>query len=103
MKCPRCQHETPSDAEFCPECGAKLAPICSQCRTVNAPGHKFCKKHARRGTRHAPPRRPLPPWLRRIRSEDGAQGAGAGASHHRHGDVQRDGHAVLAGKGRDGV
>ncbi|PYM32018.1 MAG: hypothetical protein DME17_21430 [Candidatus Rokuibacteriota bacterium] len=44
MKCPRCQHETPSDAEFCPECGAKLALICSQCRTANAPGHKFCKK-----------------------------------------------------------
>ncbi len=44
MKCPRCQIETPSDAEFCPECGAKLAVVCAQCTTTNAPGHKFCKK-----------------------------------------------------------
>ncbi|MFQ5947199.1 MAG: adenylate/guanylate cyclase domain-containing protein, partial [Anaerolineae bacterium] len=44
MKCPRCQAETPSDAEFCPECGAKLVVVCAQCSTANAPGHKFCKK-----------------------------------------------------------
>ncbi len=44
MKCPRCQFETQSDAEFCPECGAKLAVVCAQCATANAPGHKFCKK-----------------------------------------------------------
>src|SRR3990170_3938395 len=44
MKCPRCQAETPSDAEFCPECGAKLVVACTQCGTPNAPGHKFCKK-----------------------------------------------------------
>jgi uncharacterized membrane protein YvbJ len=43
MQCPRCQHEAPRDAEFCPECGAKLG-LCSQCGTANAPGHKFCKK-----------------------------------------------------------
>src|SRR5438309_2196053 len=44
VKCPRCQQEAPSDAEFCPECGAKLAALCSQCGTANAPIHKFCKK-----------------------------------------------------------
>src|SRR5438445_6276871 len=44
MKCPRCQHETPPDAEFCPECGAKLIVPCAQCGTPNAPSHKFCKK-----------------------------------------------------------
>ncbi len=44
MKCPRCQHETPPDAEFCPECGAKLVVPCAQCGTPNGPGHKFCKK-----------------------------------------------------------
>src|SRR5213594_3788594 len=44
MKCPRCQQEAPSDAEFCLECGAKLAALCSQCGTANAPIHKFCKK-----------------------------------------------------------
>jgi hypothetical protein len=44
MKCPRCQQETLSDADFCPECGAKLAVVCVACGTANAPAHKFCKK-----------------------------------------------------------
>jgi class 3 adenylate cyclase/pimeloyl-ACP methyl ester carboxylesterase len=44
MNCPRCQHETPSDAEFCPACGARLSIACAQCSTVNAADHKFCKK-----------------------------------------------------------
>jgi class 3 adenylate cyclase/tetratricopeptide (TPR) repeat protein len=44
MKCPRCQQESPSDADFCPECGAKLAVVCVACGTANAPAHKFCKK-----------------------------------------------------------
>src|SRR4030095_9330609 len=44
MKCPRCEQETPPDADFCPECGAKLALVCSGCGTANAPTHKFCKK-----------------------------------------------------------
>ena len=44
MKCPRCQQESPSDVDFCPECGAKLAVVCAGCGTANAPMHKFCKK-----------------------------------------------------------
>jgi ribosomal protein L40E len=44
MNCPRCQHESPSDADFCPECGAKLDVVCAACGTTNAPTHKFCKK-----------------------------------------------------------
>src|SRR5437667_6675854 len=44
MKCPRCQQEAPSDAEFCPGAGAKLPALCSQYGTANAPIHKFCKK-----------------------------------------------------------
>jgi class 3 adenylate cyclase/tetratricopeptide (TPR) repeat protein len=44
MKCPRCQQESPSDADFCPECGAKLAAVCVACGTANAPAHKYCKK-----------------------------------------------------------
>jgi class 3 adenylate cyclase len=44
MKCPRCERETPSDADFCPECGAKLAAVCGSCGTANAASHKFCKK-----------------------------------------------------------
>jgi hypothetical protein len=44
MKCPRCQQEIPSAADFCPECGAKLAVVCGGCGTTNAPTHKFCKE-----------------------------------------------------------
>ncbi|MBI2159615.1 MAG: alpha/beta fold hydrolase [Candidatus Rokubacteria bacterium] len=47
MACPRCEHETPPDAEFCPECGAKLVTTCAQCGTTNAAAHKFCKKCGR--------------------------------------------------------
>ena len=74
MKCPRCQQETPADAEFCPECGAKLSALCAQCGTANAPGHKFCKKcgqplgvpgaqgpEAPRLTPHPGPTPPRPP------------------------------------------
>jgi hypothetical protein len=38
MTCPRCQQETPSDADFRPECGAKPAIVCANCRTGNASG-----------------------------------------------------------------
>src|SRR3989454_5420705 len=44
MKCPRCQQETPSGAEFCPECGTKLTAVCAGCGAQNAPTHKFCTK-----------------------------------------------------------
>ena len=44
MQCPRCQYEAPADADFCPECGAKLELVCSQCGTGNALSHKFCKR-----------------------------------------------------------
>jgi class 3 adenylate cyclase len=47
MKCLRCLHESPSDADFCPECGAKLDVVCAACGTTNAPTHKFCKKCGR--------------------------------------------------------
>jgi class 3 adenylate cyclase/tetratricopeptide (TPR) repeat protein len=42
MKCPRCQHENPSQAKFCLECGARLAHRCSQCGTELPAGAKFC-------------------------------------------------------------
>ena len=48
MPCPRCRHETPSDAEFCPECGARLASVCAQCGAANAGAAKFCKKCGQR-------------------------------------------------------
>src|SRR5262245_11954841 len=48
MPCPQCRHETPSDAEFCPECGARLAAACAQCGAANTAGAKFCKKCGQR-------------------------------------------------------
>jgi class 3 adenylate cyclase/tetratricopeptide (TPR) repeat protein len=47
MNCPRCETGAPSDAEFCPQCGAKLIAACPQCGTGNAPQHRFCKKCGR--------------------------------------------------------
>src|SRR5262245_25061839 len=44
MKCPRCQHESPADALFCQECGARLEVACPGCGTANQLGAKFCKK-----------------------------------------------------------
>ncbi len=42
MHCPRCQHENPPPAEFCLECGSRLAPTCAQCGTALPAGAKFC-------------------------------------------------------------
>jgi class 3 adenylate cyclase/tetratricopeptide (TPR) repeat protein len=44
MHCPRCQHIPPADAEFCPECGARLGLVCVHCAAENDAGHSFCKK-----------------------------------------------------------
>ena len=33
MTCPRCQQQSPPDADFCPHCGAKLAAVCVDCGT----------------------------------------------------------------------
>src|SRR5438132_480780 len=71
MKCPRCQHETPSDAEFCPRCGSKLALACSECGTWSAADDRFCKKCGRplstsaapADLRQAAPRSYTPPHL----------------------------------------
>ena len=42
MQCPRCQHENPTQAKFCLECGARLAQKCVQCATDLPAGAKFC-------------------------------------------------------------
>ena len=42
MKCPRCQHDNPSHAKFCLECGARLAPACAKCQSELPSGAKFC-------------------------------------------------------------
>ena len=44
MNCPSCKSQTPSDAQFCPKCGLRLALACSQCQTANTLGDAFCKR-----------------------------------------------------------
>src|SRR5262245_28827161 len=50
MICPQCQQETPSDAAFCPKCGAKLHVGCPQCGAATAPDDNFCRKCGTRVT-----------------------------------------------------
>jgi class 3 adenylate cyclase/tetratricopeptide (TPR) repeat protein len=42
MKCPRCQHDNPSHAKFCLECGARLALVCANCQSELPGDAKFC-------------------------------------------------------------
>ena len=44
MQCPGCRDEVPADAEFCSECGLKLAVVCGSCGAANVAAFKFCKK-----------------------------------------------------------
>src|SRR5262245_27815989 len=44
MQCPRCQHDSPVDADFCDECGARLEVVCSACGESNRSGAKFGRK-----------------------------------------------------------
>jgi len=44
MKCPRCRHENPPQARFCPECGTRLAPVCAKCQSELPAGAKFCQQ-----------------------------------------------------------
>src|SRR5215831_3188164 len=44
MKCPRCQHENPPQARFCPECGTRLALVCAKCQSELSAGAKFCQQ-----------------------------------------------------------
>lgn len=48
MQCPRCECETPPDADLCPECGAEMVAICARCKTPNSRTHKFCKECGQR-------------------------------------------------------
>ncbi|PYN04311.1 MAG: hypothetical protein DME07_03835 [Candidatus Rokuibacteriota bacterium] len=47
MQCRRCSHDVPADAQFCPECGARLAITCPECGTDNGSAYKFCKNCGR--------------------------------------------------------
>ena len=48
MRCRRCQHENPTDAVFCQECGGRLEASCPGCGATNQLGAKFCKKCGQR-------------------------------------------------------
>src|SRR4051812_35793688 len=61
MQCPLCQHENPSGARFCNECGAKLETTCSQCGQVNPPDSRFCNGCGERITVSAPSDPPVAP------------------------------------------
>src|SRR5262245_485440 len=74
MPCPRCQHENPTDAVFCQECGGRLEGACPSCGTSNELGAKFCKKCGQRlsgppaaqvvpGPRFGPPQSHTPKHL----------------------------------------
>ncbi|HEY3066029.1 MAG TPA: AAA family ATPase [Methylomirabilota bacterium] len=62
MPSARCGHDVPADAQFCPECGSRLALTCAACGTDNAPTHKFCKQCGRPldAAAPAPPEAPDP-------------------------------------------
>ena len=42
MKCPKCQFDSPENAKFCGECGAKFEIACPQCGKGNPSAGKFC-------------------------------------------------------------
>src|SRR5262249_23952716 len=42
MQRPRCQHGNPPHAQFCLECGARLALTCPKCRAELPGSAKFC-------------------------------------------------------------
>jgi hypothetical protein len=44
MKCPKCQHENREEAQFCLECGEKLALKCYECGKILPLSAKFCDR-----------------------------------------------------------
>jgi double zinc ribbon protein len=55
MKCPRCSHENPVDAQFCGQCAAQLDVLCVACQKSNPPGNRFCHRCGQRLTTAAGP------------------------------------------------
>ena len=42
MRCAQCQHDNPTEAKFCLECGSPFALSCTTCGTELPAGAKFC-------------------------------------------------------------
>ena len=59
MKCPRCQHENESAANFCEECDTPLAQLCTGCDRPLSATAKFCPEcaHPTERSAAAPPAR----------------------------------------------
>jgi hypothetical protein len=77
MQCPQCQLENPVEANFCLNCGNRLATVCPQCQQVLPPAANFCMacghnlaathQSAQPATQRVPDPTPLsytPPYLR---------------------------------------
>jgi class 3 adenylate cyclase/predicted ATPase/RNA polymerase subunit RPABC4/transcription elongation factor Spt4 len=65
--CAGCQAAIPTDARFCPQCGAPQALACAACGHVNAAGSKFCAQCGARleaGASPSPAPAPRPPAAR---------------------------------------
>ena len=70
MNCSRCQHDNPSNAKFCLECGARLTLLCAKCQSELPSGAKFCLEcgepvasRASAGSRFAGPETYTPKYL----------------------------------------
>lgn len=50
MKCPRCQHDAPADAAFCPKCPAKLSIAHPSAVARRLPDDNFRRKCGERLT-----------------------------------------------------
>jgi len=50
MQCPVCRHESPAQARYCLECGARLVVPCASCGTELPPSAKFCLECGERVT-----------------------------------------------------
>jgi Double zinc ribbon len=46
VQCPRCQHEAPPRAKFCPECATPLPAHCAKCEGELPVAAKFCPQCA---------------------------------------------------------
>ena len=58
MICPACQHENPSGANFCQECGTRCSTACPQCGTELPSAAKFCHECGRSTIEAQPERDP---------------------------------------------
>jgi len=54
VECPKCRHDSPSQAKFCVECGTRLALACRRCGTELPADAKFCLECGEPITKRSP-------------------------------------------------